>query len=69
MDNLKTKLSPASLSAWILPIRPEIQETKLILSCSSQFVKDWIEVKYLSMIVSCLPENCGISDVTVVCDD
>jgi len=68
VDNLKMKLSPASMSAWILPLRPEIQETKLILNCSSEFAVDWIEVKYLSMIVDCLPENCGINEVIVRCD-
>jgi len=68
VDNLKMKLSPASLSAWILPIRPEIQETNLILNCSSQFAVDWIEGKYLSMIIDCLPENSGISEVVVVCE-
>ena len=69
VDNLKMKLSPASLSAWILPIRPEIQETKLILNCLSQFAVDWIEGKYLSMIVTCLDKNSGISEVIVVCEN
>jgi len=69
VDNLRKKLSPASMSAWILPIVPEIQETKLILNCSSQFAVDWIEGKYLSMIVDCLPENSGVCEVFVICDD
>jgi len=68
VDNLKKKLSPASMSAWILPIRLEIQETKLILNCSSQFAMDWIEGKYLSIIVDCLPENSGVDEVVVRCD-
>ena len=65
--NLKKKISPASLSAWILPLKLEIQETNLILNCSSEFAMDWINSKYISMIVDSLPDNNCISDVIVKC--
>jgi len=66
VDNLKKKISPVSLSAWILPLRPEIQETDLILNCSSEFAMDWINGKYIGMIMDSLPDNI-FNDVFVRC--
>jgi len=63
VDNLKKKLSPQSLSTWILPLKPKIKETRLILNCSNQFAMDWINGKYISMIVDSLPDNGMINEV------
>ena len=69
VDNLKDKLSPSSLSAWILPIRAEAQGATLILCCPSQFAMDWISGKYLDIIVGSLPKNSMVNKVIVRCDE
>lgn len=69
VDNLKTKLSSKSLSTWILPIRPEIQETKLILNCQSSFAMDWVNGKYVNLIVESLPDKNMFSEIVAICDE
>jgi chromosomal replication initiator protein len=57
---MKTQLSVPSFETWFRPVTlQEEKEDEIILSVPSQFVKDWLETKFLSLIQTTLSEMSG----------
>ncbi|WP_157998505.1 DnaA N-terminal domain-containing protein [Desulfosporosinus sp. OT] len=47
----KNAFAYQSYDTWIKPVIPSTEGDKLILNCSREFVKDWIESRYLDLIL------------------
>lgn len=50
-NRLETLLPYQSFDTWIKPVIPSTEGDKLILNCPSEFAKDWIESRYLDLIL------------------
>jgi chromosomal replication initiator protein len=57
---MKSQLSVPTFETWFKPVRlHEEKEDEIILKVPSQFVKDWLETKYFSLINTTLSEILG----------
>jgi len=57
---MKAQLSVPSFETWFRPVTlQEEKEDEIVLNVPSQFVKDWLETKFLSLIQTTLSELLG----------
>jgi len=60
LDCLKTKVSEQVLNNWFTQITPvSFSDEKLVLAVPNEFVKEWVQERYLTMFDSHLAENTG----------
>jgi len=59
LQSLKEKVNPQSFETWIKPIKPlSLENNELKVQVPNRFFQDWIQDNYLSLIKTCLFEEC-----------
>ncbi|NIO06211.1 MAG: chromosomal replication initiator protein DnaA [Proteobacteria bacterium] len=59
LQSLREKVNPQSFETWIKPIKPlSIDNNEIQIQVPNRFFQDWIQDNYLSLIQTCLLEEC-----------
>ncbi len=59
LQSLREKVNPQSFETWIKPIKPlSLEDNELKIQVPNRFFQDWIQDNYLSLIKTCLFEEC-----------